>query len=55
MNFVASSPYGMVAAIVIANAPQIMLSLCCFAFNALLTRFQAETEWNSFSVDELFS
>lgn len=41
----------MVAAIVIANAPQIMLSLCYFAFNALFTRFQAETEWNSFSVD----
>lgn len=36
---------------VTANLPQIALSLSYFSYNAIFTRLQAESEWNSFSVD----
>ena len=36
--------------ILLANAPQQILSLCYFAYNALITRACAEREWNSYAL-----
>lgn len=40
----------MITAVLLANSAQIALSLSYFAYNAIFTRLQAETEWNSFSI-----
>ncbi len=39
-----------VAAILLANLPQQVLSLCYFAYNAMFTRICAEKEWSSYSL-----
>jgi hypothetical protein len=35
--------------VILANTPQLILSLCYFAFNALITRACSEMEWNSYA------
>ncbi|KAJ3568632.1 hypothetical protein NPX13_g6352 [Xylaria arbuscula] len=37
------------SALLLANTPQLLLSLCYFSYNALITRLQVEKEWNLFS------
>ncbi|KAI1180992.1 hypothetical protein F4777DRAFT_585357 [Nemania sp. FL0916] len=39
---------GYLGALLIANAPHILLSLCYFQYNALCTRLCTEMEWNSY-------
>lgn len=35
---------------IVANAPQLILSICYLAYNGLFTRMLSEFEWSSFSV-----
>ncbi|KAI0856839.1 hypothetical protein F4860DRAFT_491803 [Xylaria cubensis] len=37
------------SSLLLANAPQLVFSLCYISFNALITRLQVEREWNSLS------
>ncbi|ETS78796.1 hypothetical protein PFICI_08649 [Pestalotiopsis fici W106-1] len=39
-----------VSCLLIANAPQMLLSTCYFSYNTFFTRLAVETEWNSFSL-----
>ncbi|KAM7210200.1 hypothetical protein V8F06_014414 [Rhypophila decipiens] len=39
-----------VGKVILANTPQLLLSLCYFAYNALFTRACTEMEWNSYAV-----
>ncbi|KAI0188681.1 hypothetical protein EV127DRAFT_471171 [Xylaria flabelliformis] len=39
------------SSLLLANAPQLILSLCYISFNALITRLQVEREWNSLSLN----
>lgn len=36
---------------VLANTPQLVLSICYLAYSGLLTRMWVEFEWSSYSVD----
>ncbi|KAI0194239.1 hypothetical protein F4808DRAFT_474875 [Astrocystis sublimbata] len=40
---------GYIAVLLLANVPQLILSLCYFSCNSLLTQIHVEKEWNSFS------
>ncbi|KAH8659855.1 hypothetical protein BX600DRAFT_51176 [Xylariales sp. PMI_506] len=37
-------------ALIVANLPQILLSMCYFSYNAFFTRIEVEKEWNSYSI-----
>ncbi|KAI0972797.1 hypothetical protein F4678DRAFT_429407 [Xylaria arbuscula] len=41
---------GYIVALLLSNAPQLILSLCYFSYNSLLTQFHVEREWNAFGV-----
>lgn len=41
---------GYIGALLFANMPQLLLSLCYFSYNAFVTRIQVEKEWNTFSL-----
>ncbi|KAI1426552.1 hypothetical protein F5Y12DRAFT_741485 [Xylaria sp. FL1777] len=41
---------GYIALLLLANTPQLILSLCYFSYNSFLTQFHVEKEWNAFSV-----
>lgn len=43
-------PEGLLPALMVSNAPQLILSCAYFAFNALYTRILAESEWQAFSM-----
>ncbi|KAI1748328.1 hypothetical protein F4782DRAFT_517671 [Xylaria castorea] len=36
-----------ISTLLLANAPQLIFSVCYFSYNALITRIQVEKEWNS--------
>ena len=42
---------GLWGSTLLANSPQILLSVSYFAYNALYTRIQVEKEWNSYSTN----
>ncbi|KAI1111268.1 hypothetical protein F5Y14DRAFT_464695 [Nemania sp. NC0429] len=44
------APQEYIATLLIANSPQLILSLCYFSYNSLLTQLNVEKEWNTFSV-----
>ncbi|KAI1735862.1 hypothetical protein F4680DRAFT_469712 [Xylaria scruposa] len=41
---------GYIATALFANTPQLILSVCYFSYNSLLTQFNVEKEWNAFSI-----
>ncbi|KAI1476650.1 hypothetical protein F4774DRAFT_420586 [Daldinia eschscholtzii] len=41
---------GYLATLLVANAPQLLLSICYFSYNSFLTRLLVEQEWNSYSL-----
>ncbi|OTB14352.1 hypothetical protein K445DRAFT_302510 [Daldinia sp. EC12] len=41
---------GYLATLIVANAPQLLLSACYFSYNSFLTRLLVEQEWNSYSL-----
>ncbi|TRX89715.1 hypothetical protein FHL15_009465 [Xylaria flabelliformis] len=43
-------PPGYFATVLLANTPQLILSVCYFSYNSLLTQFNVEKEWNAFSI-----
>ncbi|KAI0861198.1 hypothetical protein F4860DRAFT_524624 [Xylaria cubensis] len=43
-------PPGYIATALFANTPQLILSVCYFSYNSLLTQFNVEKEWNAFSI-----
>lgn len=47
---IGGSDLGYIGALLFANTPQLLLSFCYFSYNALITRFSVEKEWNSFSL-----
>lgn len=40
---------GYIGALLFANIPQLLLTLCYFSYNAIFTCLSADQEWNSFS------
>lgn len=42
--------YGYLGSLIMVNTPQLLLSLCYFSYNALVTRIHIEQEWNSYSL-----
>ncbi|KAI0191032.1 hypothetical protein EV127DRAFT_453382 [Xylaria flabelliformis] len=45
-----AGPPGYIATALFANTPQLILSVCYFSYNSLLTQFNVEKEWNAFSI-----
>ncbi|KAI1353029.1 hypothetical protein F5Y01DRAFT_323741 [Xylaria sp. FL0043] len=43
-------PPGYIATLLFTNTPQLILSLCYFSYNSLLTQFHVEKEWNDLSI-----
>ncbi|KAI0438838.1 hypothetical protein F4803DRAFT_569172 [Xylaria telfairii] len=43
-------PPGYTATLLLANTPQLILSVCYFSYNSLLTQIHVEKEWNAFSL-----
>ncbi|KAH6657589.1 hypothetical protein BKA67DRAFT_192664 [Truncatella angustata] len=49
-NLTAQLAGSYIGSLLVANTPQLILSLCYFSYNTFFTRLAVETEWNSFSL-----
>ena len=49
MGRVSLKNVSLIGKVLLANVPQLALSLCYFTYNALFTRACAEMEWNSYA------
>ncbi|KAI1277435.1 hypothetical protein F5Y07DRAFT_362955 [Xylaria sp. FL0933] len=50
VNIWGDQPPSYIATLLFTNTPQLILSLCYFSYNSLLTQFHVEKEWNAFSI-----